>query len=173
MLFVGIWKPLWLNNKYFLNTLSDLLDFYSRHYDNKVIVGDFNLKSTDPLMMNFLNEHGLINLIKNNTCFIDEGSCINLIWTNRKFSFKNSTYLETGLRDHYHLIYSILKIMFHKKEPKTLIYRDYKKFSLETFSSELFLNFESQKNSDQQTFEKNFVHTLNKKSSEKVKNLLR
>ena len=63
-LFVGIYKPPSLNSQYFLDTLSDLLDFYSNHYDNKVILGDFNLKPTDPLMMTFLNEKDLINLIK-------------------------------------------------------------------------------------------------------------
>ena len=70
-LFVTIYKPPSLNRQYFLDTLSDLLDFYSNHYDNKVILGDFNLKPTDPLMMT-LNEHDLTNLIKNNTCFRGE-----------------------------------------------------------------------------------------------------
>ena len=116
-LFVGIYKPPSLNSQYFLDTLSDLLDFYSNHYDNKVILGDFNLKPTDPLIMTFLNEHDLINLIKNNTCFKGEGSCIDLILTNRKFLFKNSTSFETGLSDHHHLIYSMLKTTFHKEEP--------------------------------------------------------
>ena len=116
-LFVGIYKPPSLNSQYFLDTLSDLLDFYSNHYDNKVILGDFNLKPTDSLIMTFLNEHDLINLIKNNTCFKGEGSCIDLILTNRKFLFKNSTSFETGLSDHHHLIYSMLKTTFHKEEP--------------------------------------------------------
>ena len=49
-LFLGIYKPPSLNRQYFLNSLSDLLDFYSNHYDNKVILRDFNLKPTDPLM---------------------------------------------------------------------------------------------------------------------------
>ena len=89
-LFVGIYKPPSLKSQYFLDTLSDLLDFYSNHYDNKVILGDFNLKPAYPLMMTFLNEHDLINLIKNNICFKGEGSCIDLILTDRKFSFKNS-----------------------------------------------------------------------------------
>ena len=87
-------------------------------------------------MMTFFNEHDYINLIKNNTCL--KGSCIGLILTNQKYSFKNSTSFETGLSDHHHLIYSKLKTTFHKGEPKTLIYRDCKTFSLENFSSELF-----------------------------------
>ena len=99
-------------------------------------------------MMTFLNEHDLINLIKNNTCFKGEGSCIDLILTNRKFSFKNSTSFETGLSDHHHLIYSMLKTTFHKEEPQTLIYRDYKASSQEKFSSDLILKLESQENND-------------------------
>ena len=138
-----------------------MLDFHFYHYDNKVILGDFNLKPTDPRMMTFVNEHDLINFIKNNTCFKGEASCIDLMLTNRQFSFKNSTSSEIGLSNHHHLIYSMLKITFHTEEPKTLIYRDYKTFSLEKFSSELFLKLESQENNDYQTFETNFVDTLN------------
>ena len=99
-------------------------------------------------MMTILNEHDSINLVKNNTSFKGEGSCIDLILTNQFFSFKNSTPFETGLGDHHHLIYSMLKTTFHKEEPKTLIHRDYKTFSLETFSPELFLKLESQENND-------------------------
>ena len=95
-LFVAIYKPPALNSQYFLATLSDLLDFYSNHYGNKVILDDFNLKPTDPLMMTFLNEHDLINLIKNNTCFKGKDSYIDLILTNQKFSFKSSTSFETA-----------------------------------------------------------------------------
>ena len=62
--FAGIYKPPLLNSQYFLDILSDFPDFCSNHYDNKVIFGDFNLKPNDLLMINFLNEHDLINLIK-------------------------------------------------------------------------------------------------------------
>ena len=134
-----------------------MLDGYSNHYDNKVLLGDFNLKPTDPIMMTFLNEHDLINLIKSNTCFKGDGSCIDLILTNRKLLFKNSTSFETDLSDHHNLIYSMLKTTFHKEEPKPLTYCDYKMFSLETFSSELLLKLESQENNDYQIFEKTLL----------------
>ena len=84
-LFVGIYRPPSLNSQYFLDTLSDLLDFYSYHYDNKVTLDDLNLKANDPMLMTFSNEHDLINLIKNNAWFKDEGSCIDLILTNQTF----------------------------------------------------------------------------------------
>ena len=46
---------------------------------------------------------------------------------------------------------------------------DYKTFSLEKFSSELFLKLESQENNDYQTFETNFVDTLNNQAPKKSK----
>ena len=46
----------------------------------------------------------------------------------------------------------MLKTTFHKEEPKTLIYRDYKTFSLEKFNTE---------------FETNFGDTLNNQAQKK------
>ena len=42
-LIVGTYKLPSLDSQYILDTLSDLLDFYSKNYDNKVILSDFNL----------------------------------------------------------------------------------------------------------------------------------
>ena len=89
--------------------------------------------------------------------------------TNRKYSLKNSTSFKTGLSDHHRLIYSMLKTAFHKAEPKTLIYRDYKTISLEISSSELFSKLKSRENNKYQTFEKNFVDTLNNQAPKKSK----
>ena len=63
----------------------------------------------------------------------------------------------------------MLKTTFHYEEPKTLIYCDYKTFSLEKFSFELFLKLESQENNDYQTFETDFVDTLNNQNPKKSK----
>ena len=43
-LFVSVYKPPSLNNQYFCDSLSQLLDIYSSIYDNKVVFGDFNLE---------------------------------------------------------------------------------------------------------------------------------
>ena len=59
---------------------------------------------------------------------------------NRKYSFKFSTTFETGLSDHHHLMYFILKTTFQKEGTKTLIYRDFKKVTYTDFQSELNLN---------------------------------
>ena len=91
-------------------------------------MGDFNLEPHDKRLGYFLNSNNLVNLMKTNTCFKGSGSCIDRILTNRKYSFKNTTSYETGLSDHHHMILTILKTTFQQKEPKCLIYRDYKNF---------------------------------------------
>ena len=73
-LFVSIYKPPSQSNQYFLDTLGDLLDFYSQDYDNKVILGDFNLEPSNPSIVSFMNSQNLFNLVKSNTCFKGKGS---------------------------------------------------------------------------------------------------
>ena len=63
----------------------------------------------------------------------------------------------------------MLKTTFHKEELKTLICCDYKTFSSETCSSELFLKLESQENNDYKTFDKNFVDISNNQAPKKSK----
>ena len=65
-LFVCIYKLSLQSNIYFLDTLNNLLDFYSGIYDNKVVFGDFNLEPTNTVNVNFMDSQNFINLIKNN-----------------------------------------------------------------------------------------------------------
>ena len=85
------------------------MDFFSRLYDDFTIMADFNAQPLDSAMKDFIEVNGLINLIEGNTCFKGQGSCIDLILPKRRFSFKHSNSYETGICDHYHLIYSMLK----------------------------------------------------------------
>ena len=57
-------------------------------------------------------------------------SSIDLILTNKKHSFKYTASNETGISDHHHVIYLMLKSSFINIEPKLLNYREYKKFLL-------------------------------------------
>ena len=101
-LFVSVYKPPSHNNQYFCDTLSELLDFYSIIYDNKVAFGEINLEISHPVMLSFMNNKNFINLVKGNTCFKGKGSCIDLILTIRRYPFKHTSSNETGLSDHYH-----------------------------------------------------------------------
>ena len=78
-------------------------------------------------------------MIKQNTCFKDDGgSCIDLLITNSKFSFMKTNSFETGLSDHHHMIYTILKTKFEKFEPKKLIYRNLKQFDIDEFKFDIY-----------------------------------
>ena len=112
------YKPPLQSNNYFLDILNDLLDFYSGIYNNKVVFGDFNLEPTNPVMINFMDSQNFTNLIKNNTCFKGVGSCIDLILTNRKYCFKNTSSYESGISDHHHLIFWNIKLYLLQEKEK-------------------------------------------------------
>ena len=141
-LFASVYKPPSLDNQYFCYSLSKPLDFYSSIYDNKVAFGDFNLEISQPVTLSFMENENFINLVKGNNCFKDKGSCIDLILTNRRYSFKHTSSTETDLNDHHHLISSMIKTAFEKEECKVLIYRDYKNFNFSSFKSELLSKFQ-------------------------------
>ena len=64
----------------------------------------------------------LYNLIKAKRCFKGSSSCIDLIFTNRKYCIKHICTFETGLSDHHHLIYLIIKTISKTEESKWFIY---------------------------------------------------
>ena len=136
-LVISIYRPPSHNSEYFLNNLTKMIDLFADTYDNYLIMGDFNMEPSDPSLKAFLNSNNLYNLIKSNTCFKGKGSCIDLFLTNRKYSFKCSDSYETGISDHHHMIYTMLKSCFNNTEPKLLNYRDFKHFSKEDFKEDL------------------------------------
>ena len=131
-------------------------------------MGDFNLEPSDTTLKHFLDSNGLYNLIKGHTCFKGKGSLIDLILTNRKFSFKNTQSFETGLSDHHHMVYTMLKTTFQKSEPKQLIYRDFKNFYFESFKNDLLENMVTCDRSYDE-FDRKFTAVLNKHAPKKKK----
>ena len=55
------------------------------------------MEPTESALSNFLSSNNLSNLIKKNTCFKGTGSCIDLILTNRKYSFKYMSHMKRAL----------------------------------------------------------------------------
>ena len=94
--------------------------FYSQEFDNKVILPYFNLEISNTIIALFMNNQIFFIFVKNNTCFQGENSGIDLVLTNRKYSFKNACSFEIGLSDHRHLIYSLMKTTFQPAEHKLL-----------------------------------------------------
>ena len=135
-MFMCIYRPPAQNKQYFLENLSMIVDHYSSIYDNHIILRDFNMKPNSPILISFMQSLNLFNRIKSNTCFKGNGTCIDLILTNRKYCFKHSSTFQTGVSDHHHhLIYSIVKTTL-KKEPKLYKYRDYKKIDSTAFHTD-------------------------------------
>ena len=114
---------------------------------------------SNPSIALFMNNQNLFNLVKSNTCFKGEGLCIDLISTNRKYSFKNACSYETRLSDHHYLISSVMKTTFKSEEPKKSIYCDYSNFSFEFFVDD-FMSSICQEKHDYSDFEKKFIGTL-------------
>ena len=74
-----------------LDTLRKGLDLYSAHYENTILVGDFNVSIDDPHMESFCESYRLKSLIEDPTCFKnpENPSFIGLIVTNSAGSFQN------------------------------------------------------------------------------------
>ena len=95
-LVVTIYRPPKQRIFYFLEGLSRIIDFYTQAYEKHIIIGDFNMQPGFDNMSEFIISHGYYNLIKKNTCFKNTGTCIDLMLTNQKYSFKNTNVFETG-----------------------------------------------------------------------------
>ena len=139
-LLINAYKPPSVNNSLFCDQISRLLDFYSPTYKNIVLMGYFNMRVTDNNFQVFYESHDLHNLIKEKTCFKStEGTCIDLILTNQKYSFKNSCTIETGVSDFHRMVLTQFKITFQKLPPRTISYRVFTNFVRSDFERDLFL----------------------------------
>ena len=91
----SIYRPPKQNINYFLNSLSQGFDFYSKHYENICILCDFNATAPNQHLALFLENQNLKSMIKNPTCFESSNKSVidlSLILTNKKSkkSIKNS-----------------------------------------------------------------------------------
>ena len=170
-LIISVYNPDKNTGKLFLENLSLLLDFYLRSYDSYVIIGDMNLEPDKNPMKQFIEDYNLFNLIKKPTCFKStKGTCIDLILTNKKFSFQFSDTYETGLSDCHTLIYTMFKSTFYKLKPKKIIYRNYKMFNEEAFLKEIVYTLSNTKNvCNYENFEMCLLSILNKHAPLKQK----
>ena len=164
-LVVSIYRAPSRDSGFFIHSLTEIIDHFAANYDNHLIMGDFNMEPNDPMFKSFLDSNNLTNLIKTNTCFKGKGSSIDLILTNRKYSFKYTSSYETGLSDHHHMIYTMLKSSFINIEPKLLNYRDYKNFNFGNFKEDLSEALLIGRNSYE--FESAFIAALDKHASKK------
>ena len=74
---------------YFSNNLSEGLGFYSKHYENVCLLGDFNATPSNPRLTLVLENQNLKSMIKNPTSFKSSiSSATDLILTNNSYLYQ-------------------------------------------------------------------------------------
>ena len=168
-LIIAIYRPPKLDLMYFLTAISEAYDFYLKDYDNIIFIGDFNAQPSSSSINDFLQENSLYCHMKEKTCFKScDGTCIDLIISNKKQSLQYTGTFDTGLSDHHNLIYTMLKTQYIKLPPKKISYRQFSKFNEDAFLSDLnhYLNDEIDQYNE---FEKIFDSILDKHAPLKTK----
>ena len=114
-------------------------------FDNFLLLGDFNSEINESSMAEFCDVYNVKNLITEPTCFKNplNPSSIDVLLTNKFRSFQNSQTIKTGISDHHKLVVTVLKSFYHKQEPITVTYRDYKSFDKSKFHTELEVKLDS------------------------------
>ena len=171
-LLLSVYRPPKQNLNYFLQCLSDIIDFYK--FERCIINGDLNSDPKHGKLDQFLETHSLFNHIKSNTCFKSEGgSCIDLILSNHKNSLQYTGSFDCGLSDFHHLIYTMLKSTFVKLPPKKIVYRCYRNFCEQDFLNDLIEAMSQLENFNleikYEQFEKSFESVLDKHAPMKSK----
>ena len=149
--------------KDFFHELTLSLDTY-KTYDQFLVVGDFNTEMSNKHMADFLSDMQAVNLVKVPTCFknVMNPTSIDVFLTNCASCFQNTNSLCTGISDFHNLIVTVFKVAIPKSEPKILQYRSFKKFSDESFQSDLRRQLSNKKIVTYEAFEEILFGTLNK-----------
>ena len=97
--------------KYHLFHIESAINFYSKTYENLIILDDFNAEISDSSMESFYTINNFKCIIKEPTCYKnpDNPTCIDLILTNCPKNFQESSTLETGISDFYKMVLTVFK----------------------------------------------------------------
>ena len=138
-LILATYRPPNADDQLYTNALSKAIDEGSSLYDNIIVIGDLNYQPDNQHLTTLCDTYSLKNLINSPTCYKSNCSptLIDVILTNQKHFFKNSSTLETGLSDFHKMILTCWRAKLPKGPPKTFQYRNMKKFNGENFCSDL------------------------------------
>ena len=141
--------------------MKNMLDYYAVSYNNILVLGDMNMLPSYSDLIELINSHDLYNMIKSPTCFKSSvGRCIDLLLTNKKYSFLNTRTFETGFSDFHVMIYTMLKTTYQKVPQKIIKYRNLKNISHARFESDLKYSLSKCCIGDYDMFENTFRNVL-------------
>ena len=105
------YNPSWNHIDLHLEHLNRQITLYSSHYQNFMIIGDFNVEANKSAMSVFSDTYDLKSLIKEPTCYKNPSkpSCINRMLINKPWIFIHSCVIETGLSDFHRMTITVMK----------------------------------------------------------------
>ena len=145
LLLFGTYHPPSQSNSYYFDTIGKALDIYNTKYGKLLLVGDFNAEETEVHLSKFLCAYGIESLVHEKTCFksVNNPTCIDLLLTNNKKGFQNTTVLSAGMSDFHKMVVTVMKTTFPKARPKLIFYRNYKMFNAYIFREQLMISLEN------------------------------
>ena len=121
--------------------------FFSRKYENIIIIGDLNIdtenkrKDNSNYLSDLFDIFSLKNLITDVTCVKSTNeTSIDVLLINKSRCFHYTASFETGLIDCHKQIFTFFKTYFKKLPPKNIEYRNYKTLTKIIFSTNLTKN---------------------------------
>ena len=108
---------LFIQSYNFRSSRNTNLELYSAQHESLIIISDFNSEVNQSCMKAFYGSFNLSSLIKEPTCYKnpESPSCIDLILTNRLYSFQNSCVIETGLSDFRKVTVTVMKTSYQSQ----------------------------------------------------------
>ena len=126
----SVYRPPKTKLNLFFAELNKNVDNATRTYENIFVLEDINIDNGEEraLGMNKLSEFCDIfsseNLIQGDTCVTaNSSSLIDVILTNRKRSFKNSSTVATGVSDFHKMVLTTMRANYERLKPIQIQYR--------------------------------------------------
>ena len=129
-LIIGLYKLPNQQEEYFFKNLGVVLNNYLSKYKYIILLGDFNLATSNKYFADFMT---LLNLESLTNTAAEKPRCIDLILTHEKNLFKNSKTFGIEISGHHHLVLRSMRSQYIQDNPKIKFYRDCKSFNLNLF----------------------------------------
>ena len=83
-LLLPLYRPPDQDKAYFVEQLQRIPDFHNKSSQQLLVIGDFNMITSNPILSSYIENNGMYSLLKTPTCFKSRpGRCIDLMLTNR------------------------------------------------------------------------------------------